>query len=237
MPGRPLVGGPGPRSQWSAGGVSARPFTTHGNCCRRFPNKIVALQFEWQWQHPKSSRILRGRLDFNAHGRGWRSNLQVLAALLRAPLWEQLSLAVHLLSDDAMAFYRSLSPEGGCSGGAVRGSPLDFEGAAGETLPLDGAAASCGRCSAREGRAWRCPCSAVTHLVCSARLGKELLPSALHCDECGESTRFSDAVRLSFGLKAGRVSLEPAVDEDEGDSDDDCATDASDDTLPLSADM
>ena len=28
-----------------------------------FPNKIVALQFEWQFQHPFESRIVRDHLD------------------------------------------------------------------------------------------------------------------------------------------------------------------------------
>ena len=193
----------------------------------------MALQFEWQWQHPKSSRILRDRLDFNAHGRGWRSQLQVLSALLRAPLWEQLGLCVHLLADDAMAVFASLAAEPGDPGRAVRSSPSDFEGEAADALPPEGAAASCGLCAGREGRVWRCECSAVTHLVCSARLDPRLLPSVLGCGGCGESTRLSDAVRRSFGLRCGRVSLEPALSEDE-ESDD--ATDASDDVLSVTAD-
>ena len=28
------------------------------------PNKVVALQFEWMFQHPSASRILAGQIDF-----------------------------------------------------------------------------------------------------------------------------------------------------------------------------
>ena len=213
------------------------------NALLSFPNKIVALQFEWQWQHPKSSRILRRLLDFNAHGRGWRCNLRVLGALLRTPLWDQLGLTVHLLADDAMAVFSSL----GGPGRAVRSSPEDLDPSdPGETREAQEAA--CGLCGTGEGRLWRCLCSAAAHLVCSARLSTpprgELLPSRLTCATCGADTRLSVAVLSSFVVKAGRVSLAPAVDEEEEeDSEDDYTSDVSeamqteDDSVLCSAEM
>jgi predicted GIY-YIG superfamily endonuclease len=57
-----------------------------------FPNKIVALQFEWQWQHPQRSRILKRFCKGRSFGTV--SRLSVLAQMLTVPLWKQLNLVV-----------------------------------------------------------------------------------------------------------------------------------------------
>jgi len=64
-----------------------------------FPNKVVALQFEWQWQHPAESRIARSALDFDCRSRGYQTNLRVLKVLLNSALWRQLQLRVHFFDE------------------------------------------------------------------------------------------------------------------------------------------
>lgn len=84
-----------------------------------FPNKIVGLQFEWQWQNPYSSRISskllndpdkpqperkidgysRKGIDRRNHG-GYKNKITILCALLQHPLWAQLNLTVYIVDDD-----------------------------------------------------------------------------------------------------------------------------------------
>eukprot|EP00605_Chrysophyceae_sp_TOSAG23-4_P002853 GSChrysophyteH1.ASY1.ANO1.3142.1 assembled CDS len=61
-----------------------------------FPSKVVALMFEWQWQHPRGSRILKDKTPFKYSGKGVRGQLHILNVLLNAPLWDQLNLRVSI---------------------------------------------------------------------------------------------------------------------------------------------
>ena len=71
-----------------------------------FPNGIVALQFEWQWQHAKKVRILK---EYQGKKRGGSpAMLAVLAALLSTPLWKRLNLVVHFLDADKKTLFDAL---------------------------------------------------------------------------------------------------------------------------------
>lgn len=53
-----------------------------------FINKIIALQFEWQFQHPFESRIIRNKLNINSKWfSGWKGKLQILTIMLQIKLW------------------------------------------------------------------------------------------------------------------------------------------------------
>ena len=104
-----------------------------------FPSKIVALMFEWQWQHPKGSRILKEQrrlasesaasgpsatpTDANTGikygGKGVKGQLHILASLLRAPLWSQLHLTTNFLNEEHMQFYQSCFPVSALPAGAA----------------------------------------------------------------------------------------------------------------------
>jgi hypothetical protein len=66
-----------------------------------FPNKVIALQFEWQWQNSQRSRVTKKRksIEKNKKG-GFKVSLKVLHSLLRTPLWEKLNLKVHFLDNE-----------------------------------------------------------------------------------------------------------------------------------------
>ncbi|KAK4532464.1 hypothetical protein CCYA_CCYA12G3321 [Cyanidiococcus yangmingshanensis] len=67
-----------------------------------FHSNIQALQFEWQWQHPRKSRALRRAATEHAHGGpllqayGVAGRLDVLARLLSIRPWSCLALQVVL---------------------------------------------------------------------------------------------------------------------------------------------
>ena len=74
-----------------------------------FPNKIVALQFEWQWQHPATSRLIREVLNVNPNKRGVRTKLDVLLCILQTKLWHQLDLQVNFLNKTAHDYFFKIS--------------------------------------------------------------------------------------------------------------------------------
>jgi predicted GIY-YIG superfamily endonuclease len=76
-----------------------------------FPNRIVALQFEWQWQNPKKSRIIKNRESIlnQKNIRGYRMSLKVLNSLLETALWKRLNLTIHFIDPQILSFFQSLS--------------------------------------------------------------------------------------------------------------------------------
>jgi len=65
--------------------------------------------FEWQWQHPKSSRILKDRIvGIKYQGKGGKGQLLLLQVLLHSSLWAQLDLCVHFLNNDNRDWFRAL---------------------------------------------------------------------------------------------------------------------------------
>mmetsp|Transcript_11028 Transcript_11028/g.21114 ORF Transcript_11028/g.21114 Transcript_11028/m.21114 type:complete len:154 (-) Transcript_11028:1034-1495(-) len=79
-----------------------RPWTmvvvVHG-----FPNKVAGLQFEWAWQHPKRSRLVKGVYRSKRPPYGMKGKLQILYEMLNLLPWKNYPLHVHYTSDVVMS--------------------------------------------------------------------------------------------------------------------------------------
>ena len=77
-----------------------------------FPNKVIALQFEWQWQNSQRSRIIKNKKSVEKDRKGgYKVSLKVLHSLLRTPLWEKLNLKVHFLDNDKKKIFEKFFEE------------------------------------------------------------------------------------------------------------------------------
>lgn len=70
-----------------------------------FPDKATALQFEWAWQHPSRSRLLRVFPEAKPLGRrrGLKPKLDACLLLLRCSPFNQYGLCLNVLNTDVFA--------------------------------------------------------------------------------------------------------------------------------------
>jgi predicted GIY-YIG superfamily endonuclease len=208
--------------------IKQRPWI-HVAIISGFPNKIVALQFEWQWQHPKESRIIRDQIDGIILHRGWQSNIKLLHILLQTPLWSQLHLRAHFIMKEAFILFNSYS---NVSTYTSRLDELDYFDNLVKVIPLfeqlEGEQVECFYCSGRSGRACKCNneyCSAVFHILCIGKNSPEngaLIPSRVKCPACKIENNLIEVITRAFDMKEGRVSVIDLIglDDDEEDDED-----------------
>ncbi|KAK3243820.1 hypothetical protein CYMTET_46545 [Cymbomonas tetramitiformis] len=66
-----------------------------------FPTQVQALQFEWAWQNPKSSRAVREvahRLKISDRSYNVKHKVKLLFEMLRLPTWCRMPLSIRFLS-------------------------------------------------------------------------------------------------------------------------------------------
>jgi structure-specific endonuclease subunit SLX1 len=172
-----------------------------------FPNKIVALQFEWQFQHPLESRVVRDRINIRRKwSKGWKGKLEILAVITEIRLWSQLNLKIHFLDRNAYTWFRSSFPSN-----PTRIELIDSLTELPNLLPVVtplSEQSQCSVCSRSNGLLWKCDCDSVTHLSCTA-LQKEtdpqaspLLPTTGSCPACKQIFQWSDIVSRSISAPA-----------------------------------
>ena len=66
-----------------------------------FQSQVEALQFEWAWQHPKISRVVREAHPGLSRPNGWKAQLEVLAVLLSADRYKAQNLEVRVADPSA----------------------------------------------------------------------------------------------------------------------------------------
>jgi predicted GIY-YIG superfamily endonuclease len=186
-----------------------------------FPNKIVGLQFEWQWQNPQLSRI--ARLE-TAHTHGLRNahkQLHTLCALLQCKLWKQLDLQIWCTDRSTYATLTAQS----CAlriQSHIHLLPLEqVEQARKSRERRAGAVAvqqhpTCAVCHSKDAqrRLWRCTlCETLTvvHVVCLARTAAEvregtgLVPDVVCCPRCRSVHPWHSVVCVAHTLRHQEV--------------------------------
>lgn len=189
-----------------------------------FPNKIVALQFEWQWQHPSMSRLVREVLTVNPNTRGVKTKIDILMCILQTKLWRQLDLQVNFFNTAAHKYFlnAALSSAVTLRNKFCRGlddlpnvhidNSKDKENS--ENVPpsiLN--ETKCGVCRhAASGLIWTCvDCSETVHLTCLAgtcaqggdnnRHGSKcregFIPAGAACPTCHAYSLWTDVARRS----------------------------------------
>ena len=74
-----------------------------------FMNKSMALMFEWHWQHPSRSLVLKeAAKGVKHHGRGPHGKLLLLNSLLGDRMWSQCELTVNFLEDDGFKAFEKI---------------------------------------------------------------------------------------------------------------------------------
>lgn len=182
-----------------------------------FPNKIIALQFEWQWQHPTKSRILG-----NEGGRqkkfGYKHALSTLSSLLQHKLWKQLNLTISFASELYLEEFRSFSEGINISNVAlIDHEKLNSEAKEGtqeSAGPPEGS--NCKMCKESLSNStrwfWSCKrCQNYCHLLCAAQsttfatvfqTSLTIVPPSIKCSTCSHTIHWSDVV-----LHAQRYSI------------------------------
>ena len=182
-----------------------------------FPTKNLALKFEWIWQHPEQSGVMKHvNWDelFKKHGgrKNYYANLQVLKEMILANLWSRLSLKICVQCQDVYDRLKEppyLPDYVKVYMGSINDLPIN-----GTMYPPPGdeGKKSCILCADKEfneenhPKNWViCPnCGAFLHLKCMAlrmisetpAAGTALIPVKGTCPSCKEELNWRDLVEI-----------------------------------------
>ena len=215
--------------------VQGRPWE-HVAIVSGFPNKIVALQFEWQWQHPGVSRITRDLLTVDPRKRGVKTKIEILACMLKSKLWCKLNLQVNFLNKSYLDLFINMH-EGAdyipsyrlCS--SLDDVPGDLSNENKENNDKSVAAKRkyseiiCTVCSELcTGLTWACSfCEECAHTICLAetcRQGFEgFIPEKVACPRCYTQAKWIDIAHGSIRIENDErllrdsIKLEPGYEQ------------------------
>lgn len=221
-------------------------------CVWGFPGKVLALQFEYAWQHPSLSRHVRDKVahlgfcKLAGHGKqspvqGVDKNVRVLLEMLQAIPYNRIPLRVHFLEESLWTGLENLF------GAALpnhltltHGSFDDLQGLCKQrlTMVMPPAGSDCAKCSEllKPGDlVVHCPhCECLMHLSCAATVftgtSKKLMPDdPADCLKCSVSMDWLVLLRNQRVLRSAAADECEEENEEEEDDDGNYAEDHGDD--------
>jgi predicted GIY-YIG superfamily endonuclease len=191
-----------------------------------FLSKTMALMFEWHWQHPARSLVLKKAAKGIKHqGKGPNGKLLLVNALMRDKLWSQCELQINFVETEGYDFFMKLQQKEPVfpviKATLVRSADIENLAKAPPSYIVASSRASkehtvvsCCVCKeeasmALEKYLWCCrQCGACQHVLCSAEgalqalsseeRGATFLPESYNCHACKCVWSRSQAAHMTF---------------------------------------